>query len=103
VIVGIGFATVVLGCLLVALVLPPHATTGRLVILSLVVAGFAAVVRNLSAALLTGALSWPFYLGFLLDQHGELTWHGPVDLVRLAVLVGAALLGTVLRGMGSHV
>ena len=102
VIVGIGFTTVVAGCLLAALAMPPQATTGRLVVLSVVVAGFAVVVRRASAALVTGAMSWPFYLGFLMDQHGELTWHGPVDLLRLAVLVGAALVGTFAGGLGNY-
>jgi hypothetical protein len=102
VIVGIGFATVVAACLLVALVLPPHATTSRLVILSVVVAGFSAIVQYLLAALVTAALGWPFYIGFLVEQHGELMWHGPVDVVRLAVLLGAALVGTVVGGMGRY-
>jgi hypothetical protein len=99
VIVGIGFAAVVAGCLVAALVTPPQATTGRLVVLSSVVAGFGVAVQNASAALVTAALSWPFYLGFLVDQHGELSWHGPVDLMRLAVLLGAALAGTFLGGV----
>jgi hypothetical protein len=94
VVVAIGFTVVVAGCLVAALVLPPNATTGRLIILSVDIAGFAAIAQSRAAALVTAALSWPFYLGFLVDQHGELSWHGPIDLMRLFVLVAAALGGS---------
>ena len=95
-VIAVGFVTVVLGCLVVALVVPPPHATVRLILLALVVGGFAAMAGDRAAALATALLSFPFYLGFLVDRHGDLVWHGPVDLLRLAVLVGAAVAATIL-------
>jgi hypothetical protein len=89
-----GAATVVGGCLAITWVFPPHATTSRLIMLALVVAGLAAVIRNGTAAVVTAGLAFPLYLGFLLDREGELHWHGEADALRLTVLVAASLVGT---------
>jgi hypothetical protein len=93
-----GFATAAAGCLLAALASPPHEPGPRLVVLALAVAGFAAAVRNLTAALLTAGIAWSMYLGFLVGHAGELRWHGGADLMPLGVLVAAALLGAA-RGL----
>lgn len=94
--VAAGFVTVVFGCLVITLAMPPPATTGRLILLCAVLVGFAAVVGNLTAAVATAGVALPFYLGFLVDRRGELHWHGQVDLVRAAVLLVAAVAGTAL-------
>jgi hypothetical protein len=88
-----GFATSVMGCVVAALAAPPHDTTVRLVVLALIVGGFAATVRSLPGAALTAGMAWSMYLGFLVDQTGELHWHGGADLLALAVVVVAALAG----------
>jgi hypothetical protein len=89
-----GFAVSVIGCLLASLAAPPHQTTTRLVVLALVMAGSAAAIRNLRGAVLTAGMTWSLYLGFLVDQTGELHWHGIADLVRLGVLIAVALAGS---------
>jgi hypothetical protein len=88
-----GFATAAIGCLLASLASPPDEPAPRLLALALIIAAFAATVRNLTAALLTAGIAWSMYLGFLVDRAGELQWHGGVDLVRLGTLVLAALVG----------
>lgn len=94
--VAAGFVTVVVGCLAATCLYAPGADTGRLLVLTVVIAGFAAMIQDALAALVTAGLAWPFYLGFLVDRYGELRWHGSVDLLRLAALVAASLLGTAL-------
>jgi hypothetical protein len=89
-----GFTTSMVACLLASLAAPPHHATARLVVLALVIAGFAASVRSLPGAVLSAGMAWSMYLGFLVDQTGELRWHGVVDLVRLGVLVVVALAGS---------
>ncbi|MGH3391196.1 MAG: hypothetical protein ACRDOO_20190 [Actinomadura sp.] len=86
--------TAVAGCLLAALTSAPSAATPRLVELSLVTAGFSALLRNPAAALLTAGMTWSVYLGFLVEHAGELRWHGGVDLLRLGALLAAALIGS---------
>lgn len=92
--VAAGLVTVVVGCFVASWLYPPGVDADRLFVLAVFIAGFAAVAGNALAALVTAGLAWPFYLGFLVDRYGELHWHGWVDLVRLAVLAVAALLGT---------
>lgn len=89
-----GFTSAGVGCLLASMAFPPHEPSPRLLALALIVAGFAATVRNPAAALLTAGIAWSMYLGFLVGHAGELGWHGSVDLVRLGALVLAALIGT---------
>jgi hypothetical protein len=91
---AMGFAAAAVGCLLASLVSRPHEPAPRLVALALVVAGFAAACRNLTANLLTAGIAWSMYLGFLVGHAGELRWHGGVDLLRLGTLVVAAQLGS---------
>lgn len=92
--VAAGLATVVVGCFVATWLYPPGADADRLLVLAVVIAGFAAVAGDALAAVVTAGLAWPFYLGFLVDRYGELHWHGPIDLLRLAVLAMASLIGT---------
>ncbi|GAA2101221.1 hypothetical protein [Actinomadura alba] len=88
-----GFGTSVTGCVVAALAAPPYQTTTRLVVLALIVGGFATAIRNLPGAVLTAGMAWSMYLGFLVDQTGELRWHGGSDLLALGVVVAVALAG----------
>lgn len=63
--------------------------------LAVAVGGFAAVAGDMLAALATAVIGWLILNGMLIDQHAVLHWHGTADVVRLAVLGGAALAGTV--------
>lgn len=57
---------------------------------------FAAVVvlmawwMSPTGAVVTAALGFLMLDGFVVDQYAVLRWHGPLDGVRLAVLVGCA-------------
>lgn len=92
-----GVVTIVAACLVASWIFPAAEATERLVVLALAVAAFAGAVRSLACAVAVSWLSWVFFLGFLADQQGELRWHGPVDVVRLAVIGGAALAGLAVR------
>lgn len=99
--IAAGFVTVIAGSL-VATVFPEPATTQRLLVLALVIAGFSAIVRDSTAAIVTAGMAWPFYLGFLVDRYGELHWHSSVDLLRLGALRGAAVAGTAVGRWGGR-
>jgi hypothetical protein len=63
----------------------------------LLVAGvylFAAAVGDPVAALLVSGGAWLFYDGFVVGAFGELSWHGPADLGRAAVLLLSAVAAT---------
>lgn len=47
-------------------------------------------------SVLIGLLFWLFYDGFVVNRSGVLAWDGRTDALRLAVLVGAGLLGSLL-------
>ena len=74
---------------------------------SFTVAGVAVVVaacsvrQRVRTAVAVGVTGWLFVTGFLGDRHGELVVHGPADVVRVVLLVTAAVataLGTRPRG-----
>jgi hypothetical protein len=63
----------------------------------LAAATFAVAMRTTAAAALgTCVIGWLFYSGFITGRHADLAWHGPADLLQLAVLAGAALCGMAL-------
>lgn len=89
---AVGALVVVVCC-----VAPPHldaaGVTARLAVLALGLAAFSAAVVDVVATVATVGVAALLFDGFVLDRYGELAWHGEVDALRLAVLVGAALLG----------
>ncbi|KAB2349744.1 hypothetical protein [Actinomadura rudentiformis] len=78
--------------MLASAVTPPPG--GQLAALATVLGVFAAVVRNLPAAVLTAVVAWSFYLGFLGEEAGEPSWHGAIDLLRLGMLILAVPAGS---------
>jgi hypothetical protein len=50
-----------------------------------------------SAAVAVGTLAWPFYLGWVVRDDGQLTLRGWTEPVVLAVFIGVALLVVTLR------
>ena len=54
------------------------------------------------ASLVVGLVFWPFFDGFVVHRSGVLGWDGVHDTVRLAVLVGAGLLGSLLGALAPH-
>jgi hypothetical protein len=65
----------------------------RFAVVALAVAGFAAATLDELALVLVVPLGFGILNGFLENQHGQLSWHGPSDLWRLMVLVISAALG----------
>lgn len=63
---------------------------GGLAVTSGIVA-VAAWWSRVPVAFAAGFTGWLMINGFLVNQHGELRWHGNGDLLRLGVLVGAAV------------
>ncbi|GGM90902.1 hypothetical protein ACFFX1_13425 [Dactylosporangium sucinum] len=86
-----GAAGVVVVAVLCAATTTPSSTAARLVALALWSAAIGAV-GDLVAATGTAAIAWTVLNGFLVNELGELTWHGPADVARLGVLLGAAVL-----------
>jgi hypothetical protein len=67
-----------------------------LAVLTVVVGAYAAAMRNTTGALITAAVSWMLFNGFVVHSLGDLAWEGANDAVRLAVLTGAAVTGTLI-------
>ncbi|MFJ6567760.1 hypothetical protein ACIQNU_10070 [Streptomyces sp. NPDC091292] len=66
-----------------------------LVALSALAAGLGAWAR-VAAAPGTAGLCWLFLNGFGAPPLGELSWSGPLEVLRISCLLGAALVGTVI-------
>jgi hypothetical protein len=72
----------------------PSADPGwRFGVMAATVALFALVAADPVAATSTAVLAWLVTNGFLIDRFGELSWHGPADIDRAAMLTVAAALG----------
>ncbi|MGI5240898.1 hypothetical protein [Dactylosporangium sp. CA-139066] len=95
-----GSAAVVATALFAAAATAPSQPVARLVAMALCVAAIGAFGGNLAAALATAGIAWSVLDGFLVNRLGELTWHGPADVVRLGVLAGVAVAGWL--GARSH-
>ena len=81
---GVGFAVIIAATVVAAIIFGPHQPVGRLTVLAVAVAGFAAVAGDLLAALATVVIGWLFLNGMLIDQHAVLRWprhrgRGPAD------------------------
>jgi hypothetical protein len=66
-------------------------------------AGFAALTVDPRAVAAVGVLAFLVFDGFLVNQLGELSWHGQADQTRLLILAGAGTagvaVGTAYRGV----
>ena len=91
---------------LVCCAAPPHldtpGITARLAVLALGVGAFAASVGDPVAVAVTAGVAFLLLDGFVVDHAGELAWHGDADLVRLEVLVSAALAGLTARALREY-
>jgi MFS family permease len=90
-----GGAAVVVTASLVAALLPSADSAWRIGAVAFGIGLFAARTRDLLACAAVVALAWLVVNGFLVDRLGQLFWHGPADLARLALLAGAAAVGLV--------
>jgi hypothetical protein len=90
--IGLG-AVIVVAAALVAALVPASEGGMRLGLMTVALAGFAAVAVDLRAAAFVLMLGALVFDGFLVNQLGRLTWHGADDLRRLELLAAATLVG----------
>ncbi|GGM80784.1 hypothetical protein ACFFX1_18620 [Dactylosporangium sucinum] len=101
--VALGAAGVVTTALLAAGWTAPPEHTARLAALAAVVAVIGWVTSDLGAAAATAGIAWLLLNGFLINELGMVSWHGPSDALRLAVLAGAAVAGWAAARVPRHV
>lgn len=88
-----GGVVLVVAAALVSAAVPATAPGVRLGVFAVALVGFAALaVDPVATAAVTGMAALVFN-GFLVNQLGELSWHGAADAGRLALLVAAAVTG----------
>ena len=81
------------GAVTLAAFLPPSTPDIRLLLVAVVVGGFAAYADDIRPVLGVTVIAWLLVNGFLVDRLGVLAWHGSADLGRLAMLAGAGAVG----------
>lgn len=90
--IALGSAVIVVSAFVSAAV-PESAAAVRIGLVALALAGFAALTINPVAVTAVGGLGFVVFDGFLVNQLGDLSWHGPADVRRLMVLAAAGVLG----------
>ncbi|GIG61786.1 hypothetical protein Lfu02_61580 [Longispora fulva] len=76
-----------------AATIPDSEPVVRYAVLVLAVAAFAAWTRDGLALAFVAVIGFAIFNGFLVNQPGELSWHGLTDMLRLGVLVLASTTG----------
>lgn len=95
ILVGVGsLAIIVAG--FVASAIPAGDPVVRYGVLVATVFGFAALCGRWTATLTVAGIGFLVFNGFLVNQLGELTWHGWADAARIAVLGAATIFGRLL-------
>jgi hypothetical protein len=83
--------------IILALAVPANLTglgiNARLGVLAVGLVAFAAVVVDVSAVLISIGVAYLLFDGFVEGNHGDLVWHGRVDVIRLGVLCAAGAIG----------
>lgn len=90
--ITIGVAVLV-GSAVAAAFAPSGDPSLRLALVTLAVTSFAMASQDWAAVAAVLPLAWLIYDGFLLDRYGVLAWRGWSDVIRIGVLVVAAVLG----------
>lgn len=90
--VAIGIVVVVIAGL-VAAAIPQSAGSARLTLFAAALGLFAVLSGDPRAVVVVGVLGFGIFDGFLVNQMGELSWHGSADVTRLWVLSVAAVCG----------
>jgi hypothetical protein len=91
--VALGVAAVAPRQVQTAQVAQTAAQTARLAAMAVAVAAFCALAGGLAASASTAGFGCLFYQGFLVNEFGDLSWHGPGTAARWAVLGAAGLAG----------
>lgn len=84
---------VIVGSAVAAAFAPSGDPALRLALVTLALTSFAMASRDWVAVAAVVPLAWLIYDGFLQDRYGVLAWRGWSDVIRIGVLVGAALFG----------
>jgi hypothetical protein len=92
--VAMGVTAMVVSALVAAAV-PASAGAVRLGLVAVTLAGFAALTVDPNAIAAVGVMAFLIFDGFLVNQLGELSWHGAADERHLLVLAAAAVVGHV--------
>ncbi len=87
-----GAAACVAAALVVSLIPVSHSGI-RESVFAMALAGYAAYCLDIIAVAATVPLFWLVQDGFLVDRYGVLSWHGRSDLLRVGLLVVAAVAG----------
>ncbi|WBB65253.1 hypothetical protein [Micromonospora sp. WMMD812] len=101
--IAVGALLVIGATLLAAALFPPVDLPGRLLVVAIAVGGFAAVVPDLRAVAAVTVLGALTFIGFLVNQFGELVDTSTSAWAYTAVIGFAAALGTGYRHMRSSV
>ncbi|MEU8296390.1 hypothetical protein AB0C04_03750 [Micromonospora sp. NPDC048909] len=101
--VAVGAVLVVAATLLAAALFPPAELPGRLLVVAVAVGGYAAVVPDLRALAVTTVLAAATFIGFLVNQFGDLTGVSGGVWAYTAVIAFAGVLGAGYRHMRSSV
>jgi hypothetical protein len=95
ILVGIGsLAIIVAG--FIASAIPQSDAVVRYGVLVVTILGFAAACRRWGLTLIVAGIGFLIFDGFLVNQLGELSWHGWADAVRVGALGAAAIFGRLL-------
>jgi MFS family permease len=95
ILVGIGSVVVIVAAF-VASAFPQSEVVFRYAILTFAILAYTAGTVVWTAPLVTAGIGFLVFDGFLVNQLGELSWHGSSDGVRLAVLAAAVIFGRLL-------
>ena len=96
--IGLGAVTVVIAGLLAAAI-PVADRPWRFAVMTIAVVVFAALSGDRLAVACAAGLAWLVVNGFLIDRFGELSWHGPADFYRAAMLILAGVLGLLIAAV----
>jgi len=99
--VGAG-ALAVLAATISGAMLPAAVGGWRLAPVAVAVLAFAMLPVKARAVLSTAALGYLLTLGFLVNRFGELSWHGAPDVGRLALVGGAAGVGSAIGAISKR-
>jgi hypothetical protein len=95
-------SVVVVASAFVSSAIPASAGAARFGLVAAALGGFAALTVNAVAIAVVGLLAFLVFDGFLVNQLGELSWHGAADVQRLFLLIVVSISGLV-AGRGYRV
>jgi hypothetical protein len=71
----------------------------RLGVLAVGLVAFAAAVVDVTAVVISVGVAFLLFDGFVEGNHGDLVWHGHADVIRLAILCAAGVIGLLIGAL----